>query len=174
MGAHFRCNLIDDVRWEMMGNYLPDNCQVFLADNKSRRSTGMRMDQILVDIGSEESNDVDKNSAETDGQRRSQEGRIKRIRLMTAYDADFTAGESAIVIGGETHGLSRNAYGLSTKFHGCTIYLPMMPGIESINAAMATTAILFEAKRQILCKDHHSDGERDGVEQDEAVAESLK
>ena len=60
--------------------------------------------------------------------------------------------ESTIVIGGETHGLSPQAYKLAADFTGASIYLPMMPDIESMNAAMATTAILFEAKRQFFVK----------------------
>ena len=182
-GAHFRCNLIDGVDWHMVKNYLPDNCQVFLAENKSKHSdftegTKFRrtaQEELLVDVGSDESDDVDTESSENEQQETpKKKGKIKKIRLMSTYGADFTSGQSAVVIGGETHGISKEAYRLSTELDGCTVYLPMMPGIESINAAMALTAILFEAKRQFLSEDFHVDGESDsGRGKDEAMANYL-
>jgi TrmH family RNA methyltransferase len=61
-----------------------------------------------------------------------------------AYDAiDWTV-PSALIIGGEPAGAGREAAALATR----KTYIPMAHGIESLNAAMAATAILFEAARQ--------------------------
>jgi TrmH family RNA methyltransferase len=66
----------------------------------------------------------------------------------TAYDAiDWTL-PSALIVGGEPAGAGREASDLT----GGTTYIPMAKGVESLNAAMAATAILFEVARQRRCE----------------------
>jgi TrmH family RNA methyltransferase len=61
-----------------------------------------------------------------------------------AYDqVDWTI-PSVLVVGGETTGLSHEAAGLGPG----RATIPMAGGIESLNAAMAATVLLFEAARQ--------------------------
>jgi RNA methyltransferase, TrmH family len=61
-----------------------------------------------------------------------------------AYDrVDWTL-PSALVVGGETTGLSADAGRLATG----RIAIPMAGPVDSLNAAMAATVILFEAARQ--------------------------
>ncbi|MDQ7028198.1 MAG: RNA methyltransferase [Anaerolineae bacterium] len=52
----------------------------------------------------------------------------------------------ALVVGNEAHGVSDNANSLE----GVTISIPMASNTESLNAAVATGVILFEAQRQRL------------------------
>jgi len=59
------------------------------------------------------------------------------------YEVDWTR-PSALIIGGEAHGASREAAELATA----TIVIPMHGGAESLNAAVAASVILFEAARQ--------------------------
>lgn len=59
------------------------------------------------------------------------------------YQVDWTR-PSALIIGGEAYGASREAKELATA----TIVIPMHGGTESLNAAVATSVILFEAVRQ--------------------------
>jgi TrmH family RNA methyltransferase len=60
------------------------------------------------------------------------------------YDAvDWTA-SSAVILGGEAKGASREASELATG----KVSIPMAGSTESLNAAMAATVILFEAARQ--------------------------
>lgn len=62
-------------------------------------------------------------------------------------DVDWT--ESwALVIGNEAHGVGENA----ESIQGERISIPMASETESINAAVATGVILFEAQRQFLAK----------------------
>jgi TrmH family RNA methyltransferase len=49
-----------------------------------------------------------------------------------------------LIVGNEAHGMSQDAQALTTA----SVVIPMRPGIESLNAAMATSIILFEAQRQ--------------------------
>ena len=51
---------------------------------------------------------------------------------------------SVLIVGNEAHGLSTSARQLAQQ----TIHIPMRVGIESLNAAMAASIILFEAQRQ--------------------------
>lgn len=59
------------------------------------------------------------------------------------HQVDWTQ-PSALIIGGEAHGASREAAKLATA----TITIPMPGGAESLNAAVAAGVILFEAARQ--------------------------
>jgi TrmH family RNA methyltransferase len=51
---------------------------------------------------------------------------------------------SVLIVGNEAHGLSTSARQLAQQ----TVHIPMRAGIESLNAAMAASIILFEAQRQ--------------------------
>jgi len=62
----------------------------------------------------------------------------------TLYDEADWAGDWALIIGSEAHGAGDVAHKLSTKF----IRIPMAADTESLNAAMATGIILFEAVRK--------------------------
>jgi TrmH family RNA methyltransferase len=59
------------------------------------------------------------------------------------YEQDFTT-SFALIIGNEAQGPSLEARALATQ----TISIPLANGVESLNAAMATGIILYEAVRQ--------------------------
>jgi RNA methyltransferase, TrmH family len=59
------------------------------------------------------------------------------------FDLDLTS-SFALVIGNEAHGPSHEARRRATQ----TITIPLLNGVESLNAAMATGIILYEAVRQ--------------------------
>ncbi len=61
------------------------------------------------------------------------------------YDAVDWRGASTLVVGGETAGLSAEARSLHRARY---VHIPMASGVESINAAMAATVLVFEAARQ--------------------------
>lgn len=61
-----------------------------------------------------------------------------------AYDAADWTTPSALIIGGEADGVSGEGLRLARE----TVAIPMRRGVESLNAAMAGTVILFEAARQ--------------------------
>jgi TrmH family RNA methyltransferase len=62
----------------------------------------------------------------------------------TAYDAVDLAQRVALIIGNEAHGVSREAAKLATK----RVSIPMWNHVESLNAGIAASVILFEAARQ--------------------------
>jgi len=78
-------------------------------------------------------------------------GLIAQMRVFVAagdgtvsYTAVDWQQPSALIVGNEAHGVSRAVHGLVDEF----ISIPMMAGIESLNAAIAAAVILFEAVRQ--------------------------
>ncbi|MFO7323509.1 MAG: RNA methyltransferase [Chloroflexota bacterium] len=60
------------------------------------------------------------------------------------YDRVEWTAPWALIIGSEAHGASPQAEALATK----RIYIPMADNAESLNAAVATGILLFEARRQ--------------------------
>jgi TrmH family RNA methyltransferase len=59
------------------------------------------------------------------------------------YQIDWTV-PTVLVVGGEAHGAGGKARGLATQ----RVTIPMKGGVESLNVAVATTVMLFEAARQ--------------------------
>jgi TrmH family RNA methyltransferase len=62
---------------------------------------------------------------------------------MPYYAADWRQ-TSALIIGNEANGVSDAGLALATK----QISIPMSPGVESLNAAIAGSVLLFEMQRQ--------------------------
>lgn len=61
-----------------------------------------------------------------------------------AYDNAVWTGSSAIIIGGEAAGASEAVRALATT----TVGIPLAGGVESLNAAVAGSLLVFEAARQ--------------------------
>ena len=85
---------------------------------------------------------------------------VEALQGVTIYAADGTSisqahttidwrQSSALIVGNEARGLSTDARAATNHY----VHIPMRPGIESLNAAMATTIVLFEAQRQRLAGD---------------------
>jgi RNA methyltransferase, TrmH family len=70
----------------------------------------------------------------------------------TAYDEVDMAQRVALIIGNEAHGVSREAAKLATK----RISIPMWNKVESLNAGIAASVILFEAARQRRVRESRS------------------
>lgn len=63
----------------------------------------------------------------------------------TRYDEVDWTGAVALIVGGEARGAGPEAQALASKRR---VYIPMAPGVESLNAAMAATVLLFEGAKQ--------------------------
>jgi len=55
----------------------------------------------------------------------------------------------ALVIGGETHGVSRSAYEFCSSRKGHVVRIPMLNGVDSLNASVSASIILYEIRRQM-------------------------
>ncbi len=62
-----------------------------------------------------------------------------------AYDAVDWRGRAALIVGGEAAGPGPAARGLAGAQE---VYIPMAAGVDSLNVAIATAVLLFEAARQ--------------------------
>jgi len=79
------------------------------------------------------------------------EGELRGRQLLLAdpggelpyYEVDWTQ-PTALIVGGEAHGPGRKARELAAS----AVTIPMRGGAESLNVAVATSIILFEAARQ--------------------------
>lgn len=74
------------------------------------------------------------------------------VPVIPYYASDYTNGESVIIIGGETTGLSLDALALVQDRGGIRVNIPMTNGVESLNTGTALGIITFEIKKQFSVK----------------------
>jgi RNA methyltransferase, TrmH family len=114
MGAHFRVPAMIDQKWE----------------NLSEKLAALGVTQVLVAEGAI-----------------SEEGESKanyRALPSVSYDKVDWTQPTAVIIGNEAHGASREAWNAAQRI----IAVPMPGGMESLNAAIAGSIIIYEALRQ--------------------------
>uniref|UniRef100_A0A8C5QRD1 RNA 2-O ribose methyltransferase substrate binding domain-containing protein n=1 Tax=Leptobrachium leishanense TaxID=445787 RepID=A0A8C5QRD1_9ANUR len=157
MGAHFRLPIITDLDWDNLGNYLTEDTRVCVADNFrcDASSEVQTIPKKASDYGWVSSNprrvygrkdDYDSNEDSDDES--DEEHYIPDI-LVQDYNEPWASKPSALVIGGETHGLSLESLLLAERSDGRRLFIPVVPGIDSLNSAMAASILLFEGKRQL-------------------------
>ncbi|XP_051891505.1 rRNA methyltransferase 3A, mitochondrial isoform X1 [Pristis pectinata] len=156
MGAHFRIPVVSNLEWEVVPNYLSTSTCVHVADHscpvaenpsvlpeslspRDQRCTSPHA--VRKPIESEESDSEDEERAFLLS--------LPKVDIQGCYQS-WAREQTAIVIGGETHGLSLEALLLVEKTRGKRLYIPMTPGVDSLNSAMAACILLFEGRRQLL------------------------
>ena len=144
-GAHFHAPILNNLTWDDITNFVDPSETTFYAADNSPPSEDMIRSKYISE-SSDSDIECDSNEDDTDLDSESNKG------LMTYtyyYDIDWKK-PSALVIGGETHGLSPEAFQLCMDTDGSRVTIPMSQHIESLNNAMAASIILFEAQRQVL------------------------
>ncbi|XP_069082474.1 rRNA methyltransferase 3, mitochondrial [Pleurodeles waltl] len=71
-----------------------------------------------------------------------------------SYHDRWAQAPAALVIGGETQGLSVESLQLAESMGGAILLIPIVPGVESLNSAMAASILLFEGKRQLQLRNN--------------------
>ncbi|XP_014240407.1 rRNA methyltransferase 3, mitochondrial isoform X1 [Cimex lectularius] len=71
-----------------------------------------------------------------------------KIPINPYYKVDYTYSNAVVILGGETEGLSNEAYQLANQHNGMRITIPLHNQMESLNTATAASVILFEIKKQ--------------------------
>ncbi|XP_069767563.1 rRNA methyltransferase 3A, mitochondrial isoform X2 [Narcine bancroftii] len=152
MGAHFRIPVISHLEWEVVPNYLTTSTCVHVADHccpvaKSPPAPPQSLS------ASEAAREPTMDPAESDSEDKESSFPLSlpRVAAQSCYQP-WARKQTAIVIGGETHGLSLEALLLAERTRGKRLYVPMSPGVESLNSAMAACILLFEGRRQLLFK----------------------
>lgn len=76
----------------------------------------------------------------------------ERPELIVPYsDVRYAGKHAVVVIGGETEGISEDAYRLlSRNVLGQCVHIPLAEEVESLNTSSALAVILFEIKKQML------------------------
>ncbi|XP_076835694.1 rRNA methyltransferase 3B, mitochondrial [Brachyhypopomus gauderio] len=161
MGAHFCLPIIPNLTWVDIHSHLPAATTVHVADNcrdtikRQQLSATPENPKKHGDYGwiSKHRNhrkmcneDEDFNEDQYEEDRCSQTGPALETQ---PYHISWTGRHTAIVIGGETHGLSQEALQLAEKTEGRRLVIPMVRGVNSLNSAMAASVLLFEGRRQL-------------------------
>jgi tRNA G18 (ribose-2'-O)-methylase SpoU len=121
-GAHFRVPILKDRSWTEVSELLPNLTSVLIADNR-------------VDRESDYNNRVED----------------FELPLVPYYSINYNQhSNTAVVIGGETEGLSIESFHLAKMFNGARITVPLSNGLESLNSSHALCIILFEIRRQLM------------------------
>ncbi|XP_019506060.1 PREDICTED: rRNA methyltransferase 3, mitochondrial isoform X1 [Hipposideros armiger] len=163
MGAHFQVPIINNLDWEAVPNYLPTDTRVYVADNcglyaqaqTSNKASdhGWVCDRRLSKFHKyeeEEEEDLDTGASK---------GWLPELEVQS-YDLDWTEAPAAVVIGGETHGVSLESLQLAESTGGKRLLVPVVPGVDSLNSAMAASILLFEGKRQLRLRMEHLSRDR--------------
>ncbi|XP_051732575.1 rRNA methyltransferase 3B, mitochondrial [Ctenopharyngodon idella] len=157
MGAHFHLPIIPSLTWNEIPSHLPKTATIHVADNCS---TTMTEDNHTVtpqrlkkpsDYGWVRGHQHPKKVEYEDGDLCGFEDYDSCKSLETQYYyIDWVARHTCLIIGGETHGLSREALRLAERTGGRRLLIPMVHGVDSLNSAMAASILLFEGRKQLL------------------------
>ncbi|XP_075760771.1 rRNA methyltransferase 3, mitochondrial [Pelodiscus sinensis] len=164
MGAHFRLPIIANLEWEFIPNYLPGDTLVHVADNHDPRAQNQDEDMsgkassygwvsrphnLKAQINRE---DLALESESEEEEQRTDEAWLPELEAQ-CYHENWTQTPVAVVIGGETQGLSAQAFQLAESTGGRRLVIPLIPGVDSLNSAMAASILLFEGKRQLQLRE---------------------
>ncbi|XP_015238644.1 PREDICTED: rRNA methyltransferase 3, mitochondrial [Cyprinodon variegatus] len=160
MGAHFRLPIFHNLDWDEIKNHFSNAVAVHVADSScGHQLRGNTEDDRTPrlskpgDYGwiSSSSNRKKIKYEEYDSDSESEDEEISFPRLEPkVYFESWAQSPTALVIGGETHGLSTEAVQLAEKTNGYRVFIPVVPGVDSLNSAMAASILLFEGRRQLL------------------------
>ncbi|XP_068066702.1 rRNA methyltransferase 3, mitochondrial [Anomalospiza imberbis] len=159
MGAHFRVPIIANLDWESVPTNLPAGIQVCVADNNDPDAPAGST-PVPRGAGSAPASPKApmKSSPKAAPEHEDEEGAAIPELAAQHYCEDWAQAPVAVVIGGETHGLSPAALGLAASTGGKRLLIPVVPGVDSLNSAIAAGILLFEAKRQLLRRHKQEDG----------------
>uniref|UniRef100_A0A671EXP9 Mitochondrial rRNA methyltransferase 3 n=4 Tax=Rhinolophus ferrumequinum TaxID=59479 RepID=A0A671EXP9_RHIFE len=158
MGAHFQVPIINNLDWEAVPNYLPPDTRVYVADNCGLYARAQTSDKAS-DYGWVCDRQLSKlhkyeEEEEEDLETGASKGWLPELEVQS-YDLDWTEAPAAVVIGGETHGVSLESLQLAESTGGKRLLIPVVPGVDSLNSAMAASILLFEGKRQLRLRAEH-------------------
>ncbi|NXF09062.1 MRM3 methyltransferase, partial [Smithornis capensis] len=159
MGAHFRLPIIANLDWESVPSNLPDGIQVCVADNKDPGAQAETVPRGAGRDGPAPVKSRAKAAPEHEDEEEVDEEEGTDIPELDTqyYYKDWAQTPVAVVIGGETHGLSADALHLAASTGGKRLVIPVVPGVDSLNSAIAAGIVLFEGKRQLLQRHKRED-----------------
>ncbi|XP_028276229.1 rRNA methyltransferase 3A, mitochondrial [Parambassis ranga] len=158
MGAHFRLPIYPSLDWDDIRSNLPKPVIVHVADSSSVADTSGETDEKASkagDYGWVSTRSHNKNihnedyDSDSDSEAEDKDSSHPRVDTKLYHDS-WAQSPTALVIGGETHGLSLEAVQLAKKTDGHRLFIPIVPDVDSLNSAMAASILLFEGRKQLL------------------------
>lgn len=153
MGAHFQVPIISNLDWESVPHHLPPDTRVYVADNCGLHRQAQKSSKASDQGWAPNHQPIKRHKYEEEEDRepKTVEGWLPELEVQS-YDLDWTEAPAAVVIGGETHGLSVESLQLAASTEGRRLLIPVVPGVDSLNSAMAASILLFEGRRQWRAK----------------------
>ncbi|NXS31392.1 MRM3 methyltransferase, partial [Pomatostomus ruficeps] len=161
MGAHFRVPIIANLDWESVPSNLPAGTQVCVADNNDPDTPAgtASVPRGAGRAGAAPGSPKGAVKSSPKAAPEDEEGAAGIPELPAqCYHEDWARTPVAVVIGGETHGLSAAALRLAASTGGRRLVIPIVPGVDSLNSAIAAGIVLFEGKRQLLLRHKQESG----------------
>ncbi|XP_068441478.1 rRNA methyltransferase 3A, mitochondrial [Clinocottus analis] len=169
MGAHFRLPIYSSLDWDDMEKHLPKPVTVHVADSSCGTDRSRETEDSQVDASHRTSKAGDygwvsakpnhKNmryeeydsDSDSDSDSDCEDGGLQLPRVdLKLYHESWARSATALVIGGETCGLSVESVQLAEKTAGRRLFIPVAPLVDSLNSAMAASILLFEGRKQLL------------------------
>lgn len=178
MGAHFCLPIIPGLAWGDVAGHLPPAITIHLADNCStsnvhRGAEGdvepskLPASRKAGDYGwvgsrSDSTHAAGAWESDSDEELEDEEPTVcLPVVGVRVYHERWALSHTALVVGGETHGLSLEALQLAERSGGLRLFVPMVSGVDSLNSAMAASVLLFEGRRQLMEADGQGGAKRD-------------
>ncbi|AWO98803.1 putative rRNA methyltransferase 3 mitochondrial [Scophthalmus maximus] len=163
MGAHFRLPIYPNLAWGDVESHLPKPVTVQVADSGCGRDRSRETEDLQVNVSHKPSkagdygwvstrrshSNVRHEEYDSDSDSDNEGLSLPRIDAKL-YHESWAQSPTALVIGGETQGLSLEAAELAERTGGHRLFIPVVPDVDSLNSAMAASILLFEGRKQLL------------------------
>ncbi|KAL2747288.1 hypothetical protein V1477_003980 [Vespula maculifrons] len=163
VGAHFRLPIYQSTSNDL-SSFISDGMNVFVTDNNAIYNTN----KVFNTFNSETKYSISKIYENFDLQNMEfpksdenlKQSEMKKIirtlkslfPILPYYAIDYCTNEIALVISGETEGLSLETLKLLWEKRAVRVNVPLLNNVESLNVGAAIAIISFEIQRQIVFK----------------------
>nr|KAF7408930.1 hypothetical protein H0235_013782 [Vespula pensylvanica] len=163
VGAHFRLPIYQSTSNDL-SSFISDGMNVFVTDNNTIHNTN----KVFNNFNSETKYSISKIYENFDLQnmefpksdetlKQSEMKKIIRtlkslLPILPYYAVDYCTNEIALVISGETEGLSLETLKFLWEKRAVRVNVPLLNNVESLNVGAAIAIISFEIQRQIVFK----------------------
>lgn len=165
-GTHFQLPIHAFPTWDEIPLLISEDSNIFVADSTfgdeflHNYSTEILQTSLQIfdidpeDLKSKLTVDTNKQSKEDMVPKNKHLMRdfMLKLPILPYYSVDYTKKESVIVVSGETEGLNFSSYKFLKEKNGIRINIPLVKGVDSLNAAVALGVVIFEIRRQFFKK----------------------
>ncbi|XP_003493913.1 rRNA methyltransferase 3, mitochondrial [Bombus impatiens] len=165
-GTHFQLPIHAFPTWDEIPLLISEDSNIFVADStfgdEFLHNYSTEILQTSLQIFDIDPEDL-KSKLTVDTNKQSKEDMVPKnkylmrdfmlkLPIIPYYSVDYTKKETVIVVSGETEGLNFNSYKFLKEKNGIRINIPLVKGVDSLNAAVALGVVIFEIRRQFFKK----------------------